>query len=143
MEVILIRKFGGALLLTILLSNHARAQSADDFLTMCLGAEDKEYCEQQKIQFVKDFALAHKGRTESQRNVGFCLSHGCNGAVLNKPILACAWRTVVLLSGDETVDASDTFNFNSDCGKLSATEKIAAEAQVRNIAERIKNPACR
>jgi len=115
----------------------AAAESAGDYMGASCADGDAT-CERTQKDFEKWFPEAYKGDYQSQRNVAFCLATGCDGAILVKPIKACAWRAVIVSSGSPEVDQSDTTNLDQDCGKLSPTEVEAAKAQADRIAATIK-----
>src|SRR5690606_11383289 len=94
---------------------------------------DQAICDRTQADFEKWFSNAYKGDYSSQRNVAFCLSTGCDGAVMTKPIKGCAWRMVIVVSGSAEADQSDTGNMEADCGKLSGNEFEAAKAQAARI----------
>lgn len=74
------------------------------------------------------------GDYQAQRNLAYTLSTG----VPNNPVLACAWRIVILKSGDPQVDQSDVGNKQLDCDrKLDVDGIAAAEAQAKQISELI------
>lgn len=83
-------------------------------------------------------AKAMKGDYQAQRNLAFgYASSSCPGQDKN-PMLACAWRYVIIKSGSERVDQTDINNFKLDCGKLEPVELQAAEAQAANLLKKIK-----
>lgn len=74
------------------------------------------------------------GDYQAQRNLAYTLGTG----IPNNPILACAWRIVIVESGDPQVDQSDLGNKTFDCErKLDADGLAAAEAQAKQISELI------
>ena len=76
---------------------------------------------------------AKAGDYQAQRNLAYWLSGGYNGAPPLNAILACAWRIVILESGNSRVDASDVSNKQYYCGdkKLNADGLKAAQAQAK------------
>jgi len=105
------------------------AQQASDYALACVDDAADSLCKTSLAQFKKWFPLAMRGDYQGQRNVAFCLSTGCDGAVLIRPITGCAWRLVIVSSGSKDVDQSDTGNIKHYCGKLDAVEREAAAAQ--------------
>lgn len=74
------------------------------------------------------------GDYQAQRNLAYTLTT----KLPHNPILGCAWRIVIIESGSDQVDQSDTGNKNFDCDqKLSADEMVAAKQQARNLQEKI------
>lgn len=74
------------------------------------------------------------GDYQARRNMAFCFRTGddgftCRGWPKPQPIEACAWRAVVVFSGDGKVDSLDTTALKIDCGKLNSAEIMAAEAK--------------
>lgn len=81
---------------------------------------------------------AKAGDYQAQRNVAYWLSGGNGGALPINPILACAWRIVILESGSQSVDSSDVSNKQFYCNKkLDADGVRAAEAQAKNLLKAI------
>jgi hypothetical protein len=115
----------------------ARAQNAADYELGCDGAADTRWCKIQLADFRKWFPLAMRGDYQGQRNVAFCLSEGCDGAIVKKPITACAWRMVIVGSGSPKVDQGDTANLKNACGRLDETERQAAAAQATTLLAKI------
>jgi hypothetical protein len=105
---------------TGLCSSHALAQSADTYVAMCLGASDEAWCKANQEQFRREFPLALKGKYAAQRNVA-----------------ACAWRIVILASGDSEIHDGDMMNFKSDCGRLGQPELATAIEQAKGLFKKI------
>lgn len=77
---------------------------------------------------------AKAGDYQAQRNVAYWLSGGNGGSPPLNPILACAWRIVILESGSTSVDAGDVSNKKLYCDKrLDADGLKAAQAQARTL----------
>lgn len=110
-----------------------RAAGADDHLVLCAHRPETALCEADRAEFRQAFAAAHRGDYQGQRNVAFCLETGCHGAVRPNPTLACAWRTVILLSGSPRVDGTDRSNHRLACGRLDRLDIATAEAQAKRI----------
>jgi hypothetical protein len=84
---------------------------------------------------------AMEGNYQAQRNLAFWLSGGYNNAPPQNPILACAWRLVILDSGSKQVDLGDVSNKELYCDKRLGTgtdERKAAEAQAAKLKKSIK-----
>ena len=84
--------------------------------------------------YVATSRKALAGDYQARRNMAFCFRVGDDGVVCRgwprpAPIEACAWRAVVLFSGDRRVDGTDTAGLKIDCGKLDAADLAAAEAK--------------
>ena len=108
----------------------------DSFLAPCGLSQNEKYCLFMADKFQKEWKQALRGRIESQRNVAYCLWDGCDGAISTNPVLACAWRMVVIASGSPKIDDLDARNFDIYCKSLSETGRIAADAQARQIIRR-------
>lgn len=100
-----------------------------------LGFCETDACKSAQAQLLLEFPLAYSGVYQAQRNVAFCLSSGCEGAFVRTPLLGCAWRFVIVASGNVEVDASDVSNMKSDCGpnRLGAVERSVARAQAETL----------
>ena len=94
-------------------------------------------CDSMRAQFAREYPLAWKGNYEAQRNVAFCFTTGCDGAVRRDPILGCALRFVILYSGSSKVDPSDTMNTHSCERMLTGIELAAAKTRAKVIFESI------
>ncbi|TXG96580.1 MAG: hypothetical protein E6R08_08995 [Nevskiaceae bacterium] len=82
----------------------------------------------ERFQALEKAALT--GDYQAQRNVATWLSGGNNGEPPLNPILACAWRLVILQSGDQHVDDSDVGNKQLYCDtRLDADGVSAAQSQ--------------
>lgn len=74
------------------------------------------------------------GDYQAQRNVAYTLTT----SIPHNQILGCAWRIVIVESGSDQVDQSDTGNKRFDCDKkLNADEVNAAKAQAKKLQEKI------
>lgn len=129
----------------LLLGGHAAAVAADDVaphLTVCgylAPAEEKDCAAEQAI-WRKDWAQAYRGDHTGQRNVAYCLSTGCQGAVVQNLILGCAWRLLIMTSGSPEINDSDTRDLRMGCGQLAADELEAAKAQAMRLQRKVRGP---
>jgi hypothetical protein len=74
------------------------------------------------------------GDYQAQRNLAYTLTTG----IPHNQILGCAWRIVIVESGSDQVDQSDTGNKEFDCdNKLNSDEINAAKAQAKKLQEKI------
>lgn len=82
---------------------------------------------------------AKAGDYQAQRNVAYWLSGGNGGSPPLNPVLACAWRLVILESGNASVDSSDVGNKQLYCDKkLDADGMKAAQAQAASLRKQIQ-----
>ena len=78
------------------------------------------------------------GDYQAQRNLAYYLTTGEEG-VKADPVMACAWRIVILKSGHPQADASDTGNKQFDCDrKLTPAQLRQAEGGAASLLKRIK-----
>ena len=88
--------------------------------------------------FDAERAKALKGDYTAQRNVAYGYSALPYPGQDKNPTLACAWRIIILKSGNARVDATDTSNHAVYCGKLPPAEREQAEAQAASLLKQIK-----
>jgi hypothetical protein len=103
----------------------------------CIGADPNTFCDAQQKSFIRDWAKAWRADYQAQRNVGFCLSTGCDGAAQLNKTQGCAWYTVIIASGSERVDDTDTANVRLYCGRLDQVELMASREQARRIFRKV------
>lgn len=106
----------------------------------CTAATEDELavCESDLKQMVeRDWPGAWRGDYQGARNVGFCLRNGCAGSTVKDLISSCAWRLVMIGSGDPQVNDLDARNVEIDCGKLTSAEKAAAYGKAKVIFRRV------
>lgn len=111
---------------------------AEDYLNSmvsCSESGDTANCEYARATWSKQYHDAVAGHYQGQRNVAFCLSTGCNKAIVENHMLGCAWRHVIIESGHLQLDSSDTMNLKHFCGLelLDDTGRRAAEAQSKTL----------
>lgn len=99
-------------------------------MNYCVGGGDINWCALDRDEFRSDYPKAYNKDYQAQRNVAFCFDTGCNGAVIAKRSLACAWRIVILASGSPRVEDSDHRNWRYHCGR-KALDEIAFATAVR------------
>jgi hypothetical protein len=77
------------------------------------------------------------GDYQAQRNLAYYLTTGEEG-VKADPVMACAWRIVILKSGHSQADASDTGNKQFDCDrKLTPAQLRQAEGRAASLMKRV------
>ncbi|CAN7782198.1 hypothetical protein LJR175_008199 [Variovorax sp. LjRoot175] len=82
---------------------------------------------------------AMAGNYQDQRNLAYWLTGGYGGAAPQNAILACAWRQVILASGDRQVDQGDVSNKQLYCDRrLDSDSQKAAKAQAEKLMAQIK-----
>lgn len=102
----------------------------DQVRAFCPSGENEKWCEATLATFkAKDWPGAWRGDYQGQRNVSYCLSTGCDGAVKENGVGGCAWRIIIMASGSPKVDDTDTQNHKLYCGRLTDVERAAAHAQ--------------
>ncbi|MBB5985328.1 hypothetical protein [Sphingobium lignivorans] len=107
---------------------------------MCAGANEA-ICEANRIQFDRqDWPRAWRGDYQGQRNVAYCLSTGCDGAVTINESAACAWRIVILAAAHDEATDLDNRALEANCDKLSEIARTAATIRAEEIATRIYPP---
>lgn len=79
---------------------------------------------------------ALNGDYQAQRNLAYTLSNGLPRNV----ILGCAWRIVILESGNSAVDESDVSNKQYYCDKKLDSDGLrASQAQAIKLMVRVKH----
>jgi hypothetical protein len=137
-EESLIKTLVSALTLSLCAIGSVYAQSVDDHLRLCPA--DNQFCEGSKEQFKQWFPKAYQKDYQGQRNVSFCLADGCDGAVQKNRPLGCAWRLVIITSGSQRVESTDTGFFDAYCkGKLSNVEMVQMRSQAGELFKKIYN----
>lgn len=128
----------GALALLSLVAPAAEADDADIHLDLCAGKPEPALCEAARAEFRHAFADAMGGGYQGQRNVAYMLETGDHGGIRRNPVLACAWRMVILRSGSPRIDRSDLGNLRFTCGRLDPVESATAEAQAKRLLTTIR-----
>lgn len=123
-----------AILLNLALASSVAA--ADLVLDTCGAAKDVPYCQHTRTKIQEQLRQAMQGDYQARRNVGYCLSSGCDGAVVIDKVEACAWRIIVLNENSADAGVGDRGNFDLDCGRLNATDRQAADGRVTTLATR-------
>lgn len=82
-------------------------------------------------------AAALRGDYQAQRNIAFGYGSQPYAGQPKNPLLACAWRHVILHSGSQRVDQTDVNNFEVTCGSLDVNQRAAAVAQGRALFDRV------
>lgn len=95
-------------------------------ITFCSGG-DTIMCDVSQADHIVSTKYAYRGLYNAQRNLAFCLSDGCNGAVIPDQSRSCAWRIVILASGHSDADATDIANLKYCLDRSSAIERTAAQ----------------
>jgi hypothetical protein len=80
------------------------------------------------------------GDYQAQRNLAYSLVMGIEG-YSKDPIMACAWRIIIVRSGHSEADASDITNEDFDCNQKLTPEQIEqAEQQATRLLAQIRKP---
>ncbi|WP_237153336.1 hypothetical protein [Oryzibacter oryziterrae] len=123
-----------ALLLGLLFASPAFAGEFDAPPLRECGPTSDSSCAYERQVLADQWPKALGGDYQSQRNIAFCLSDGCYDAMQVDKVAACAWRMVIVASGDPSVERGDLDNYVSACRMgLSTDEQQAA----RTTAERM------
>lgn len=129
------RKFlvAAFVLLPIASATAADWPKVDDYVA--IGECPNDWCRSTRETWEKNYSAAISGDYQGQRNVAYCLSDGCEGAIRVNPVLGCAWRMVILESGHLEADQTDTTNLKYFCGreKVDAAGLATAKAQARRM----------
>lgn len=104
-----------------------------DGYRLALTACDTDTCVYDQAQTLIAMKGAYEGDYGDQRNLAYCLSRDCGGAIVLKPVLGCAWRMVIAVSGHADVDDGDISNLKLECGKLDAAAFATSKAQARKL----------
>ncbi len=86
-------------------------------------------------KFVLEQALS--GNLQSQRRLADCYRLGCSSELTPDPVLACAWRIIVVASGAPAVVQDDTESRRRDCESLSPKDQAAAARQAKSLFQKI------
>lgn len=100
----------------------------------CSQSTNAQNCANVRADWAVTYSNAIAGRPESQRIVSFCLSTGCDGAVVENRMHGCAWRHVIVASGDAASSSKDRAEMLRYCSleQLDATSRQAAQDQAKN-----------
>jgi hypothetical protein len=90
------------------------------------------YCETDKALFVDSWPKAWHGEYQAQRNLAV-LFGSKEGPVKYNPVQACAWRMVIIASGDPKLDETDGDNLDRDCAVLTGSQALAARSSAGHI----------
>lgn len=114
----------------------AKSDQVEGIVQGCIATSDEAMCKANVAEFRSDWKKAHRGDYQAQRNVAFCLSRGCDGAVGIDPVQACAWR-ILIMASNGPVDGGDAANLRNECGSLPAAWKIDATNLAKNLFKKI------
>lgn len=100
----------------------------------CSASRYAQSCSDVRSNWADIFANAIAGKAESQRIVSLCLSTGCDGAIVEKPVLGCAWRHVITASAGSDSAAKDSADLARFCSpeRLDETGREAAREQAKS-----------
>lgn len=114
-------------------AKHGDASMKDGF-ALRLGACDSDECAYDKASSLVAMKGAYKKDYGDQRNLAYCLSTSCKGAIIPNETMGCAWRMVILASGSPELDDSDQMNFQQYCMRtLSGAQLATAKAQAATL----------
>jgi hypothetical protein len=109
-----------------------RSPSLPDGYTLPYLACDDHECLMTQAKLTYELPLAYQGDYQSQRNVAYCLTFGCE-AFRPALVLGCAWRVVIQASGSVEVDDSDTLNLRDCLGRIDTLQVATAKAQAGRL----------
>lgn len=95
--------------------------------------EANAVCRHNSAITLQDLKAAYKKNYDAQRNVAFCLTTGCDGGVQINETLGCAWRIVILASGNPSTDDGDRSNLKSCLNKMDGTKLATTKAQAASL----------
>lgn len=116
------------------LKKHENWKAKDGFrppVSSCMSADPM--CETSRAELFVSSKYAYQGVYQAQRNLAFCLSDGCYGAVIPNQNLSCAWRIVIAASGDPQVDDLDVASLKSCLSRLDAAGLAVARTRAAAI----------
>jgi hypothetical protein len=92
--------------------------SPDTFLAACINTSHEGLCNATRENFTRDYKKARQGDYPAQRNVAFCLSTGCDGAVVTDATEGCAWR-MVIQGTNVRKEPTERMSYSGECGSLA------------------------
>lgn len=81
---------------------------------------------------------ALSGDYQAQRNLAYIMATEVRDKEAYDKVQACAWRKVILFSGNPRSDISDISNEKFACGRLSTSEVTAASMRAKELVRQIK-----
>jgi hypothetical protein len=104
----------------------------------CSNSESNDACVAAQYTFVHDdWYKAWKGDIEHARNVAYCLSSSCSGAIAENRIQGCGWALAIIASASGALDESDARHADEDCQDLSPAALSTAQIRAAEIHSRI------
>jgi hypothetical protein len=97
--------------------------------------------------FKRDYELeafrtgAMRGDYQSQRNLAYVMGTEKRDTEGYDPLMACAWRQVILASGHTQADMSDVQNEKTACDHLSKNEQDIAHVKAQLLLKQIASTA--
>lgn len=126
-----------ACVLTLFAVESAAGDELDAIVQLCIVTSDETACEATKQSFREWWPAANAGDYGAQRNVAFCFSTGCDGAIGVDVERGCAWRMVIAASDSPEVGSGDMANLENDCGRLGRKGQANASAQAKRLYRQI------
>jgi hypothetical protein len=81
---------------------------------------------------------AMRGNYQDQRNLAYIMQTEKRDTEAFNPVMACAWRKIILATGGSRVDESDHGNEEVACNHLTTDEQAQAETQFQQLLKEIK-----
>lgn len=101
----------------------------------CSQSSNAAGCKDTRATWTTNFDDAIGGKYQAQRNVSYCLSTGCDGAIRIDATLGCAWRQIAIETGHRQGDDSDASSLKQYCGRAYVDEvgERAADAEAQTL----------
>ena len=114
---------------------HRRLVKAAEVLMVLMFSAFGAHAQAETLEQVTTKAMT--GDYQAQRNLAYGYSSYPYKGQDKNPLLACAWRRVILMSGNTRIDQTDVNNAEVECGKLDRTQQANALTQARTIFLRV------
>jgi hypothetical protein len=106
-------------------------------LSICRIHNDDSDCIAYQAMLLRDMKKAYEGDYQGQRNLAYCLTTGCDGALQPNTILGFAWRIVIVLSGSPKVESGDVQHYDDGAKNLNVAGLQAGCAQAEKLFETV------
>ena len=104
----------------------AQSRDAESYFGDCSTAAEPTWCEATQKTWPDDVAGAFAGDYQGLRNMAYCLSTGCNGAIVIDKREGCAWRALAYAAAPTGADKiSENNNMDAFCKGVPQAEIMA------------------